>query len=141
MLRPQDDPSKIAYSFTLFERRDGANLVRVQTDSVNQPFDINQGARLNLGSTAKLRAVITYLQIVTELHERYASMSAAQLRAVKPDQAGRAHVLGARLSFAHAGPVAARDARCRNRAQVFRESGRDVLHGRRRTDVQQLRSD
>ena len=38
-----DDPSKIAYSFTLFERRDGANLVRVQTDSVNQPFDINSG--------------------------------------------------------------------------------------------------
>ena len=56
-------------------------------------------------------------------------------------QAGRAHALGARLSFAHAGPVAARDARCRNRAQVFRESGRDVLHGRRRADVQQLRSD
>jgi membrane peptidoglycan carboxypeptidase len=86
MLRPQDDPSRIAYSFTLFERRDGASLVRVQTDSVNQPFDINQGARLNLGSTAKLRAVITYLQIVTELHERYASMSAAQLRAVQPDK-------------------------------------------------------
>ena len=43
MLRPPDDPSKIAYSFTLFERRDGANLVRVQTDSVNQPFDINSG--------------------------------------------------------------------------------------------------
>ena len=69
MLRPQDDPSRIAYSFTLFERRDGANLVRVQTDSVNQPFDINSGARLNLGSTAKLRTVITYLQIVTDLHD------------------------------------------------------------------------
>ncbi len=41
MLRPGDDPSKIAYSFTLFERHDGANLVRVQTDSVNEPFDIN----------------------------------------------------------------------------------------------------
>ena len=85
MLRPQDDPSKIAYSFTLFERRDGANLMRVQTDSVNEPFDINQGARLNLGSTAKLRAIITYLQIVSELHARYASLSAAELRSVKPD--------------------------------------------------------
>jgi hypothetical protein len=73
MLRPQDDPSKIAYSLTLFERRAGVNLVRVQTDSVNQPFDINQGGRLNLGSTAKLRTVITYLQIVSALHERYAS--------------------------------------------------------------------
>ncbi|EIM93830.1 hypothetical protein WQE_47374 [Paraburkholderia hospita] len=86
MLRPHDDPSKIAYSLTLFERRDGANLVRVQTDSVNQPFDINRGARLNLGSTAKLRTVITYLQIVAALHERYGSVSVVELRSVKPDR-------------------------------------------------------
>ncbi|NPT37062.1 transglycosylase domain-containing protein [Paraburkholderia xenovorans] len=85
MLRASDDPSKIAYSFTLFERRDGANLVRVQTDSVNQPFDINSGARLNLGSTAKLRTVVTYLQIVSDLHKRYAPLSTAELKAVKPD--------------------------------------------------------
>ncbi|WP_025596864.1 transglycosylase domain-containing protein [Burkholderia sp. WSM2230] len=85
MLRASDDPSKIAYSFTLFERRDGANLVRVQTDSVNQPFDINSGARLNLGSTAKLRTMVTYLQIVSQLHDRYAARSAAELKAVKPD--------------------------------------------------------
>ncbi|MDR6411912.1 transglycosylase domain-containing protein [Paraburkholderia terricola] len=85
MLRPADDPSKIAYSFTLFERRDGANLVRVQTDSVNQPFDINSGARLNLGSTAKLRTMVTYLQIVSDLHARFAPFSPAELKAVKPD--------------------------------------------------------
>ncbi|WP_341318859.1 transglycosylase domain-containing protein [Paraburkholderia sp. IMGN_8] len=85
MLRASDDPSRIAYSFTLFERRDGANLVRVQTDSVNQPFDINSGARLNLGSTAKLRTLVTYLQIVSELHARYAPLSTAELKAVKPD--------------------------------------------------------
>ncbi|VVE87091.1 transglycosylase domain-containing protein [Pandoraea bronchicola] len=86
MLRPQDDPSRIAFSFTLFERSDGANLVRVQTDSVNQPFDVNQGARLNLGSTAKLRTLITYLQIVSELHARYAPMSMDDLRHVRPDR-------------------------------------------------------
>jgi membrane peptidoglycan carboxypeptidase len=85
MLRTQDDPSKIAYSFTLFERSHGANLMRVQTDSVNEPFDINQGARLNLGSTAKLRAIITYLQIVSGLHARYGSLSAVELRSVRPD--------------------------------------------------------
>jgi membrane peptidoglycan carboxypeptidase len=85
MLRASDDPSHIAFSFTLFERRDGANLVRVQTDSVNQPFDINSGARLNLGSTAKLRTVVTYLQIVSDLHARYAPLSTAELKAIKPD--------------------------------------------------------
>ena len=85
MLKPADDPSKIAYSFTLYERRNGQNLVRVQTDSVNQPFDINSGARLNLGSTAKLRTLITYLQIVSDLHARYAALDAKQLRAIEPD--------------------------------------------------------
>lgn len=86
MLQPKDDPSKIAFSFTLFEKRNGENLLRVQTDSVNRPFDINSGARLNLGSTAKLRTIITYLQIVTELHDRYGQMSADELRAVKPER-------------------------------------------------------
>lgn len=85
MLRPGDDPSKIAYSFTLYERRGGEDLLRVQTDSVNQPFDISGGARLNLGSTAKLRTLITYLQIVTALHARYAPLSAAELKRVQPD--------------------------------------------------------
>ena len=85
MLRPGDDPSKITYSLTLYERHNGSNLVRVQTDSVNEPFDINSGARLNLGSTAKLRTIITYLQIVTDLHDRYASMSVDELKRVQPD--------------------------------------------------------
>jgi membrane peptidoglycan carboxypeptidase len=85
MLREKDDPSKLAYSFTLFEQRDGANLMRVQTDNVNQPFDINQGARLNLGSTAKLRTLITYLQIITALHDRFAPMSEDELHDVRPD--------------------------------------------------------
>jgi membrane peptidoglycan carboxypeptidase len=86
MLQPKDDPSKIALSFTLFEKRDGANLLRVQTDSVNRPFDINSGARLNLGSTAKLRTIITYLQIMQDLHARYGQMSVEELRAVKPER-------------------------------------------------------
>ncbi|KAF1050812.1 MAG: hypothetical protein GAK41_01479 [Burkholderia gladioli] len=78
MLRPGDDPSKISYSFTLYERQGGANLLRVQTDSVDQPFDVNRGARLNLGSTAKLRTVVTYLQIVSQLHRDYADQSRPQ---------------------------------------------------------------
>ena len=86
MLRDQDDPSQLAYSFTLFEQRGASNLLRVQTDSLNQPFDINQGARLNLGSTAKLRTVITYLQAVSELHQRYAALNTTELRAHQADQ-------------------------------------------------------
>lgn len=33
----------VLYSFTLYERTDTANRVRVQTDSTDQPFDINEG--------------------------------------------------------------------------------------------------
>ncbi len=64
------DPSKVIYSFTLFERAHGANLVRVQTDNFDQPFDINEGTKLDLGSTAKLRTLVSYLEIVARLHER-----------------------------------------------------------------------
>lgn len=86
MLRPGDDPSKISFSFALFEHEpSGHDVVRVQTDSVNQPFDINGGARLNLGSTAKLRTIVTYLQIVSTLHARYASLSATELKHVQLD--------------------------------------------------------
>ncbi|MCA7900269.1 transglycosylase domain-containing protein [Burkholderia cepacia] len=85
MLAPKDDPSHLTYSFTLYEHRNGANLLRVQTDSVNEPFDVNRGGRINLGSTAKLRTLITYLQIVSDLHARYANLSNAELARVKPD--------------------------------------------------------
>ncbi|MBS0341485.1 MAG: transglycosylase domain-containing protein [Proteobacteria bacterium] len=83
MLRDQDDPSKLTASFTLFERVGNASEVRVQADNVDQPFDVNSGARFNLGSTAKLRTLVTYLEIVAELHERYAGMSRAELAKVK----------------------------------------------------------
>ncbi len=79
LLRPGDDPSKLVYSFTLFERRGNANVLRVQTDNVDQPFDINEGARLNLGSTAKLRTLLTYLEVVSRLHARYGALTPTEL--------------------------------------------------------------
>jgi membrane peptidoglycan carboxypeptidase len=81
-LLEQNDPSKVVYSFTLYERKPGVNLLRVQTDNLNQPLNINQNTRLELGSTAKLRTLINYLEIVAQLHRQYALKSAAQLKAV-----------------------------------------------------------
>ncbi|PWC31516.1 transglycosylase domain-containing protein [Azospirillum sp. TSO35-2] len=69
-----NDLSKIVYSITLFERGPEANYLRVQADNLDQPLDINEGAKLDLGSTAKLRTLVTYLEIVTELHSRYAHL-------------------------------------------------------------------
>jgi membrane peptidoglycan carboxypeptidase len=81
-LLANSDPSKVLYSFTLYERSGQANAVRVQADTLDQPFDINEGTKLDLGSTAKLRTLVTYLEIIASLHARLAPLSAAQLRAV-----------------------------------------------------------
>ena len=59
-----------------------ATIVRIRADSLNQPFDINAGAKLQLGSTAKLRTLITYLDIVDALHRRLAPLPRSQLLAV-----------------------------------------------------------
>jgi len=76
------DPARVVYSVTLYERTPGGNRVRVQTDNLDQPLDINGGARIDLGSTAKLRTLISYLEAVAALHDRYARLSAAELAAV-----------------------------------------------------------
>ncbi|HET9641832.1 MAG TPA: biosynthetic peptidoglycan transglycosylase, partial [Burkholderiaceae bacterium] len=79
LLQEGDDPSRLTISFTLFERGNGMNLLRVQTDNVDQPFDLNEGARLDLGSTAKLRTLVTYLEIVADLHAKWHDMSRQEL--------------------------------------------------------------
>ncbi|MDP9033015.1 MAG: penicillin-binding transpeptidase domain-containing protein, partial [Pseudomonadota bacterium] len=55
----------------------------------DQPFDINEGSKLELGSTAKLRVMTTYLQIVSELHDKYAATPAAELRKVPVEDTDR----------------------------------------------------
>ena len=86
-LLSEGDPAKLIYSFTLYERGKGVNLLRVQTDSLDQPLSVNDGTKLQLGSTAKLRTLITYLEIVEHLHNQYAGVTPAQL-ALVPVQSG-----------------------------------------------------
>ncbi len=74
-----EDPSRLSYSVVLYERGADRNLVRVQADSLDQPFDLNSGAKLILGSTAKLRTLITYLGIIDKLHARFEFSSASEL--------------------------------------------------------------
>ncbi len=82
LLNEGDDPSKIMFSFTLYERGAQSNLLRVQTDNFDQPFDLNEGARLDLGSTAKLRTLITYLELVAEAHRRWSGLTPEKLAAL-----------------------------------------------------------
>lgn len=74
----------VVYSFNLYERTpDGNNVLRVQTDNYNGALNLNEGSKLELGSTAKLRTLITYLQIISDVHARYAGKSPDELRAAR----------------------------------------------------------
>jgi len=83
------DPAQVVYSFTLMERGEHVNYLRVQTDNYDQPLDINEGAKLDLGSTAKLRTLVTYLDIVDQLHKRYGEIDKVGLYGVDIDPKDR----------------------------------------------------
>lgn len=93
LLRPDNDLKAIVYSFTLYEKGPQGVLLRVQADNLNQPFDLNQQARLDLGSTGKFRTLITYLEIISRLRERDLKLDRAALQRLanpkNPDVLGR----------------------------------------------------
>ena len=128
------------FSFTLFERGEHSNLLRVQTDNFDQPFDLNEGARLDLGSTAKLRTLVTYLELVAELHRRWSGLSAEQIAALKissRDPLAR----WARDYLAQAGDkslTAMLDAAMERR--YLRQPRRRLLHRRRPAPFRELRA-
>ena len=61
------DPSKVMYSLLLCERTPQGNVVRVHADNSSQPFDMTEGMKVELGSTAKLRTLVHYLELVHDL--------------------------------------------------------------------------
>ena len=79
------DPAKVVYSFTLMERGENVNYLRVQTDNYDQPLDINEGAKLDLGSTAKLRTLVTYMDIIDQLYRRFSPMTNDELKKIVID--------------------------------------------------------
>jgi membrane peptidoglycan carboxypeptidase len=79
------DPAKVVYSVTLLERGEQMNYLRLQTDNFDQPLDINDGAKLDLGSTAKLRTLVSYLDIIANLHQRHGALDAGQLKEIELD--------------------------------------------------------
>jgi membrane peptidoglycan carboxypeptidase len=83
LLSHRGDLSDVIYSFTLFESDGKVNKLKIQTDNFNQPFNINEGAKLDLGSTAKLRTLITYLQVIEELHGKFLNFDAEKLKLEK----------------------------------------------------------
>jgi membrane peptidoglycan carboxypeptidase len=73
---------EVIYSFTMYERRGDANLLRIQVDNYKQALNLNEGSRLELGSTAKLRTLVSYLEAVALLHERFRALAPAELQKI-----------------------------------------------------------
>ena len=67
-LLSQGNPENVIYSLLLFEKAPLGNVLRVQTDNLKQPLDINEGMKMELGSTAKLRTLAHYLELVASLY-------------------------------------------------------------------------
>jgi membrane peptidoglycan carboxypeptidase len=82
MLGGSSKPFPITYSLMLFEKSDVGNLLRVQTDNYDQPLDINEGIRLDLGSTSKLRTLVHYLELVNNVYQQYKNYKPEQLRKI-----------------------------------------------------------
>jgi membrane peptidoglycan carboxypeptidase len=74
------DPARVIYAVALYERTAEGNAVRAQVDNFDAPFDVTEGSKLELGSTAKLRTLISYLEIVEQLYLRHAGRPAVNLR-------------------------------------------------------------
>jgi membrane peptidoglycan carboxypeptidase len=74
------DPGGVTYSFLLVESRPEGNLVRVHTDTLDAPFDVNDGMKLELGSTAKLRTLAHYLELIAQLHDELSPMDPRSLQ-------------------------------------------------------------
>ncbi|HEX7234426.1 MAG TPA: transglycosylase domain-containing protein [Nitrosospira sp.] len=81
----KEDPGKIIYSFTLSELTPEGAKFRIQADNFDQPLDINRGTKLDLGSTAKLRTLVTYLEIIEALHKKYSILEPKLLRKQEVD--------------------------------------------------------
>ncbi|MEW6600254.1 MAG: transglycosylase domain-containing protein, partial [Nitrospirota bacterium] len=74
------DPKEMIYSFVLYEKTDFGNALRVQADNLDKPLNINEGVKLDMGSTAKLRTLAHYLQIIAGTYEQLKGREAASLR-------------------------------------------------------------
>ncbi len=76
----RSDPSKVLYGLLLYERTPAGNLLRAQVDNLDRPFDLNRGAKVELGSTAKLRTLAHYLEVIAMLHSELKSNDVVALR-------------------------------------------------------------
>ena len=123
-LLARGDPSKVVYSFSLYERVGDANVLRAQVDTLDQPFNVNRGMKLDLGSTAKLRTLVHYLSLVSNLWDRWHALPGCGAARARAAPLGRDQRLRAGPAARAPADHARRAARCRARADASRRARR-----------------
>ncbi len=68
------DPERVVYSILVVESTPQGNAVRIDVDNFPGAASLNDAGRLELGSTAKLRTLVTYLETVSEAFDRLSAM-------------------------------------------------------------------
>jgi membrane peptidoglycan carboxypeptidase len=79
----------VKFSLNVYERGSDAHLLRAQVDNSDGALDLSDGVKLDLGSTAKLRTLVTYLEMIAQEYDRLAPMTVAQRAALQPGRSDR----------------------------------------------------
>lgn len=84
-LLEKGDPSKIICSLSLYEQTPAGNMLMVQTNNYNGSFNIDEQMKLDMGSSAKLRVLVNYLDIIDKLHEKYYNLLPSELKRISAE--------------------------------------------------------
>lgn len=79
-LLAKGNPAEVIYSVNLREIIGNKSFLRVQSDNIDGPFNVNDGTKLELGSTAKFRTIVSYLQIIEIIWRKHFDAEAGKLR-------------------------------------------------------------
>ena len=82
----------VKFSLNVYERGVDAHRLRAQVDNSEGALDLSDGVKLDLGSTAKLRTLVTYLELIAQVYDRLAALPVAERAALalpRSDRLGR----------------------------------------------------
>jgi len=68
----------VTFSLNLYERGPDAHRLLAQVDNFDGALDLNDGMKLDLGSTAKLRTLVTYLELIAGIRDQLLAVPADQ---------------------------------------------------------------
>jgi membrane peptidoglycan carboxypeptidase len=79
----------VKFSLNVYERGADAHRLRAQVDNSDGGLDLSDGVKLDLGSTAKLRTLVTYLDLIAKAYDRLAALPVAKRAALVPSRSDR----------------------------------------------------